>query len=119
MAVLFGIREGRFGLQDWKELLPFLLPPFLPISGSWIHGAPRAVGGMSREGEKGVQGAFGTLWGVTELLFRRRAGVGSWPWGGGGRWRSLDMDGQGAASWAAGAGCPCHRPLCIPTLLTH
>lgn len=37
-----GFGEGRFGLQDWKELLPSL-PPFFPISGSWIPGAPRAV----------------------------------------------------------------------------
>lgn len=119
MDLLFGIGEGRFGMQDWKELLlsPLLLP-FLPVSGSWIAGAPRAVGGMRREGIKGVKNVLGTFWEVTGLLFRRRAGVGGLPWGGSGN-AEVPRHGQGAASWAAGAGSPCHFPLCIPTLLTH
>lgn len=111
--------EGRFDLQHWKELLLSpLLSPFLPLSGSWIAGAPKAVGGMSREGIKEVQGALGTFWGVTGLLFKRRAGVGHWPWGQGGDAEVL-RHGQRTASWAAGEGSPCHFPLCISTLLTH
>lgn len=60
MALLFG--EGRAGLQDCGELPP-----------SALHPPPEVHGLMAGTGLGEVEDTLGTLCGVSELLFRRRA----------------------------------------------